>query len=188
MNLPDRLAGAPAWMAFGAVAALSCAVWALLTLLERGALAGVDAEIRPLVSGLAALGNVLSATAVLAFWPLVTLAFWCCGLLVAGPVIPDYPDLLRPVGAAHLPAAAATLAAWALLLGADVWIAPGTPPGEISAMPVIRVCRALIAAGYLLTAGCFVAAVRRAFRFAWPKAAAVAAAPFLLYYLLAMLA
>ena len=74
MNVAERICRAPVGLAAIVMAIMSAAAWGNLTLLQRGALAQVEAEIRPLVSGLTALGNLLSATTILAFWPLVTLA------------------------------------------------------------------------------------------------------------------
>jgi len=187
MNVAERICRAPVGLAAIVMAIMSAAAWGNLTLLQRGALAQVEAEIRPLVSGLTALGNLLSATTVLAFWPLLTLAFWCCGILAAGAAAPDYRELLGPVGAAHIPAAAGTLGVWLVLLAADVWIMPGEDMKELAAMPFIQTCRTLTATGNALTAVAFVLVVRRSFGLSWVRAAAVVVAPFCLYGLCARL-
>jgi len=73
----------PLWVPLIVVGLTSAAVWGILTALASGALQAVPGGMQPIVITLTSIGNLMTALGTIAFWPLMTAAFWCMRVLVA---------------------------------------------------------------------------------------------------------
>ncbi len=181
------LVAAPLWAALTVVGLTAAALWGILTVLGAAALETAPTEIRATVSVLAGIGNVMTALAVVAFWPLITWSFWCAGILVTGKCGPDFRDLARGTGMAHLPVLLGMTAVWAIVVAADLSVPLRYATGEearrcLESLTAVRIARALMTAAYAATVVSFVAVVREVFRSSWAQAAVIVAGPLALYY------
>lgn len=181
------LLDAPLWAALTVVGLTAAVLWGILTVLGAGALEVAPREVRATVSVLAGIGNVMTALAVVAFWPLITWSFWCAGILVTGKCAPDFRDLVRATGMAHLPVLIGMTAVWMIVIASDLAVPEDIATSEaarryLESLAAVRVGRGLMMAAYAATAACFVAVVREMFRTSWVRAAAIVACPLALYY------
>jgi hypothetical protein len=186
LNL-DRLTRAvPLWMPFSLVSVLAATLWGILTVLGSGALEAVPENLRPAVATLAAAGNLMTALAALAFWPVITAAFFSMGVLLDAPRCPEFRDLACGIGLAHMPAALGILIVWILVVAGGGAAFPagsgiGTPRTIVVSAPLQAVCRAAALSGYLVSLLAFVLVVRGLFRTSWLRAAAIVAVPLAVY-------
>lgn len=179
---------APLWAAVIVVGLTAAVLWGILTVLGAGAFEVSPVEMRATVSVLAGIGNVMTALAVVAFWPLVTWSFWCAGVLVTGKCAPDFRDLARGIGMAHLPVLLGMTAVWMIVVAADLSVPQDIAASEearryLESLAAVRLGRAIMTAAYPATAACFVAVVRTIFGTSWIRALVIVAGPLGLYYL-----
>lgn len=179
---------APLWAALTIVGLTAAVLWGILTVLGAGALEVTPREIRATVSVLAGIGNVMTALAVVAFWPLISWSFWCAGILVTGKCAPDFRDLARATGMAHLPVLIGMAVVWMIVMASDLAVPQDIAASEgarryLESLPAVRIGRGVMAAAYAATTACFVAVVREIFRTSWMRSVVIVACPLALYYL-----
>ena len=187
MNIASLARSVPLWFPLLAVVLMAAALWGILTLLGAGTLETLPDNIRPLALTLASIGNVITALTGLAFWPLITMAFWSTGVLLAGPDAPEFRDLLRGIGLAHVPAMTGTVLAWVIVAATGLSIPPevlraGTTRPYLESLASVRAIQVIILLSYSATALSFVAVMRALFRTSWIRATAAVTLPLVLYY------
>jgi hypothetical protein len=186
MNL-SALRSLPLWIPLLIVLLLATTLWGILTILGADALQAVPSEIRPLVFTFASLGNAMTALTVLAFWPLITAAFLCMGVLImADP--PEFRVLACGIGLAHLPALMGTLIVFGILLASDISVPTDVTNIEatrqylLSQTP-LRIGRLVIIISYMISYGSFTLVVRDLFKTTLIRAIVIVSCPLILYYL-----
>ncbi|MFH1572698.1 MAG: hypothetical protein ABIG68_01875 [Acidobacteriota bacterium] len=183
---------APLWMPLVVVGLTAAALWGILTVLGAGTLQTIPDDTRSAVLALVRVGNVMTALAAVAFWPLISLAFWCAGVLLVDGHPPEFRDLVYGIGLAHLPAMAGMMIIWVIVMAAGVSVPgavmlSGGTREYLESLAAVQISRGIIVLAFLATAVNFVRAVRALFRTSVLRAAAVVTAPLALYYLGAFL-
>ncbi len=101
------------WIPFLVVGMMAVSTWGTLHIYTSSAIRGliVSHEIGRVISGVSAVGNLISALGLVAYWPVITLLLWTAGALLNGDT-PEYKVLLHEVGMAVLPIAFGTFVVW----------------------------------------------------------------------------
>jgi len=178
----------PLWVPLIVVGLTSAAVWGILTALASGALQAVPGGMQPIVITLTSIGNLMTALGTIAFWPLMTAAFWCMGVLVAHGEPPEYRELAHGIGLAHIPAMMGVLMVWIIVVLSDLSFPEmGLSKDELrhrlEALLAVRISRSLVAVSFMASAASFVWVIRDLFRTSLIRAAVIVICPLGFYYL-----
>lgn len=171
----------PLWIPFLVVCIIAVSTWGTLHIYTGTAIHGLipSSDIVRVVSGVAAVGNVIAALGLLVHWPIITLVLWAAGTLLNGRT-PEYKALLHAVGLAAIPIAVGTLIVWSI----TVLDPPADFAGALNlketlqARPSVRLGQSVMIACYACTLIWLVAIMHRAFRLSWVRAAFAVVVPF----------
>ncbi len=170
----------PKWIPFLVVGMTAVSAWGTLHIYTDTAMHELisSPEILRIVSGVAAVGNIVTALALLAYWPIFTLVLWAAGTLLNGGT-PEYKILLHAVGMAAIPLAVGTFIVWSItVLDPPFDLTAGVNLKDyLQARPSVRFGQAVMRICYAVTLLRLVAIVHRLFVFSWLRAAAAVLAP-----------
>jgi len=178
----------PPWVPMIVVGLMAAAVWGILTVLSSSALQSVPDSMQSIVLVFMSAGNLMTALGTIAFWPLITAAFWCMGVLVVHDEPPEYRELAIAIGMAHLPAMTGVLAVWVIVMLSGLSIPEKALSKEelrqyLEPLLAVRISRGVVAVTFLATAASFIWVVRDFFNTSLNRATAIVVCPLSLYYL-----